>query len=219
MNIIKYQYKTGNIVSVQEMQYTPQINELERTKTKQTIESIVKSYLSLTGKENGLNDIAISLLSSKIIDNFGFLELQEIELIISNGVCGKYGTIYGAITLDIFFGWLQSYQENERILRPDPKQNFAYDTTGNEITQDEFYKRNPELLIEREKREILTKHKKGTITINDIKRLYEIATGSDKLFLEDMETIKSNYQKFELKEDISESMYILEMFRKNIKTK
>jgi hypothetical protein len=219
MNIVKYQYKPGNIVPVQEMKYTPQINELERTNTKYMIECILKEYLELTGKENGLSDIAISLLSSKIIDNFGFLELQEIELIISNGVCGKYGPIYGAITLDIFFGWLQSYKENERILRPDPKQNFTYTETGNEISQDEFYKRNPELLINREKREILTKHKRGTITINNIKRLYEIATGSDKLFLEDMETIKSNYEKFELKEEISESMYILEMFRKNIKTK
>jgi hypothetical protein len=217
MQITKY--TPGRIVPAQEMTYTPQINELERSETKKIIESMLKSYMSLTGRENALNDIAISLLSSKIIDNFGYLELQEIELIISNGVCGKYGPIYGAITLDIFFGWIQNYKEHERILRPDPKQNFTYDTTGNEISQTEFYKRNPELLMSREKAEILSRHKSGKITLNDIKRLYEIATGSDKLFNEDLEILKEKYQKFEYKSDVSESNYLIEMFRKNIKTK
>lgn len=172
MNLIKY--NPGKLLTPQKMNYTPQINEIGEAATK-TITDIMHFYLMQNGKEVTFTSIGVQILSQRIYIDFGYLELQELEYALSCGVTGKYGAIYGAISLDMVIPWIQKYVEIERPNRPDPTPRLKEpEYTGKEMSLDEFYKSNPEYKVKAELAELKTKARNRSLTILDIKRYFEI---------------------------------------------
>lgn len=154
-----------------EMTIQPKINALlkhDTTKTVGTIAKIITDYLSINIKSKMIqSEKAFKLLLEDILTNFGYLEIQEIEWIMKQGVLGKYGIIYNEISIDTICGkdgWIQQYIQNERIERPKPTTQKAIQE-GKPLTIDEYYERHPELREKRKKIELQYKLATNNVTI------------------------------------------------------
>jgi hypothetical protein len=85
---------------------------------KSTLIFVIVKVLELNPKSRIItNTEAFNLLSELIIERFGKLEIQEIEFALKCGITGVYGSIYNDISIDVVYGWINSYIQNDKIIR------------------------------------------------------------------------------------------------------
>jgi hypothetical protein len=218
MNIVKYQ--TGIINVPQKMEYTPQINEIGET-SKEAIYKILEFYLKQNGKEISFTKSGVLILVERIFNDFGFLELQEVEYILSCGVTGKYGQIFGNITLDLIIPWVQKYCESERRERPEPKAKEQEPVlTGKEISESEFLFTNPEYFKKKQFAEITERAMQYKMAFTDIGKIYSLYLNGCEYLTDILGLIKSyEIESNELKESVSFSLYAVNFYQKQIKAK
>lgn len=56
---------------------------------------------------------AIAAAAEMIVDEFWMMKLDEILLAFKRGTMGRYGKIYGAISLNLFFEWINAYNAEQ----------------------------------------------------------------------------------------------------------
>lgn len=135
-------------------------------------------YLSSNSKtKNIVNSLQVNLIVDHIMNDCSNLEMQEIEFIFRSGVIGKFGTIYGEITIDTITGldgWIETYYKSYRNKRAenlmsdhDPEYN------GNEISAEEFLKLNPEYMkLKSDLKELYDNAISGKIDHEQVKKFY-----------------------------------------------
>lgn len=96
-----------------------------------SIAIIVTKYVGMVQNDILNSEAKTKLLCETIINNFGNLELQEVEYVLKNGVAGRFGTIYRTVDISTICGvgencWFENYYKTDRQSRPEPN-GFIYE--------------------------------------------------------------------------------------------
>ena len=163
-----------------------------------TIILIASKYLSLNVKGKGItNEAGFSLLSEFIITECGNLELQEIEYIFKKGVLGRFGEIYNDISIDTICGkngWIETYYKTDRkdkneTVNLETKERFS----GNEMSVEEFYKRNHEAAKRAMIKDIVEKAKTRRAKMPELKQFYKLKDLTLNDLKDDLEALSKQY--------------------------
>lgn len=214
---------------VRDMQYQPTIREMMQqpdqvNPVKGTIAVIAAKYLALNIKGKSLTQAAaFDIMVEHIVSECSNLEIQEIDYIFRSGVLGKFGTIYNDISLDTICGadgWIETYYRDHRKMRPDPQKHDEYALPGAaDMTESEFYDRNPEYRTWVTIRHIIQSAADGMITIDDVATVYTAYGYTQDDLDHDVETHHHNYTYLpaEYRQSVSVDRYTLNEFCKAIK--
>lgn len=56
---------------------------------------------------------AITGIAKMIMDEFWMMKLDEIMLAFKRGISGRYGKIFGQLSLNVFFDWIHAYNAEQ----------------------------------------------------------------------------------------------------------
>lgn len=56
---------------------------------------------------------AITGIAKMMIKEFWMMKLDEIMLAFSRGITGRYGKIFGQLSLNVFFDWINAYNQEQ----------------------------------------------------------------------------------------------------------
>lgn len=81
---------------------------------------------------------AITGIAKMIMDEFWMMKLDEIMLAFKRGISGRYGKIFGQLSLNVFFDWIHAYNQEQagdhsEILEQREKENHNKKIEGAEI--------------------------------------------------------------------------------------
>lgn len=187
------------------------------------ISMVLGKYLKDNPKGKMISTISqMDLLVDFIVNHCSKLEIQELDFIMKHGVLGRFGILYNEISIDTICGvggWIETYFNEFRQLRPPKPEPRPYDKTGNEKSNKEYLntltgdmKRLYEL---REKSD----SKNNTLTIDDVKDFYRIKGYTLDEFKEHQEIHAWNYVILYkgMTDVVSKSEYIAEENRKFVR--
>lgn len=213
---------------VRDMQYQPTIRELMQqpdqvNPVKGTIAVIAAKYLSLNIKGKSLTQAAaFDIMVEHIISECSNLEMQEIDYIFRSGVLGKFGTIYNDISLDTICGadgWIETYYRDHRKMRPEPIKHYECTVPGAaDMTESEFYDRNPDYRKYVTIRDIIRRAIDGRITMTDVSEIYAAYGYAQEDLQQDIDIHHYNYGLLptEYKEVVSIDQYTINEFRLSV---
>ena len=185
------------------MKFTPSIGELKKDFESEVIlrDEIMKiaaSYLSLNIKSKSINsDAGLIIVVDFILEECSNLELQEINFIFRSGVMGKFGVIYNDISIDTICGkngWIETYYKTDRkdkneTVNLETKERFS----GNEMSVEEFYKRNHEAAKRAMIKNIVEKAKTRRAKMPELKQFYKLKELTLNDLKDDMEALSKQY--------------------------
>ena len=175
---------------------------------------ILSKYLPLNVKARSITSKeAVELIVEHIKTECGNLELQEIEWIFKNGIMGRFGEIYNDISIDTICGkngWLETYYNQFRKLRPEPKNEFNAVFSGKEQSATDFYESNPDYEQRKKISEILIKSRSNMLNMEDIKYFYKAKGFTLDDLKEDLAIVSKQYFDSNLVGYVSETKYIME---------
>ena len=107
-----------------------------RTRDKKTCDSVIGYMIAKTAKKfnigKNINPEQIGEAIESIFEDYYYLRLSDLYLVLRNGVRGKYGQMYDRFDESVLMGWLDTYAE-ERMNTAEEQQQIRHD----EITSDE----------------------------------------------------------------------------------
>lgn len=54
-------------------------------------------------------------IAERIMDKYWYLKMEEIHVILENGMFGEYGTFYESFGPNTIFEWIESYEKSEEV--------------------------------------------------------------------------------------------------------
>ena len=107
-----------------------------RTRDKQVCETVMGYMIAKVAKKfnigKNINPEQIRDTIESIFEDYYYLRLSDLYLVLRNGVKGKYGQIYDRFDESVLMGWLEKYTE-ERFQVAEERQLAQHDA----ITSDE----------------------------------------------------------------------------------
>lgn len=107
-----------------------------RARDKQVCETVMSYMIAKTAKKfnigKNINPEQIRETLESIFEDYYYLKLSDLYLVLRNGVKGKYGQIYDRFDESVLMGWMEKYTE-ERFKVAEERQLARHDA----VTSDE----------------------------------------------------------------------------------
>lgn len=107
-----------------------------RARDKNTCETVIAYMIAKTAKKfnigKNINPEQIREVIESIFEDYYYLKLSDLYLVLRKGVKGEYGQIYDRFDESVLMGWLDKYAE-ERFIVAEQRQLAQHDA----VTSDE----------------------------------------------------------------------------------
>lgn len=93
-----------------------QLSALKKEKGKEYLKAVIALQMNTALKmlpSNPSTPEAVVMAAEMIVDRFWMMKLDEIFLAFKRGVLGQYGKIYGLVSLNYFFDWINAYNQEQ----------------------------------------------------------------------------------------------------------
>lgn len=122
----------------------PNIAALRKADKPATIEKVIillTRYTQMLNIDRNMNSAQIQMCAEQIVEQQWMYSLEDIQTMLSTGVCGQYGEIYNRMDIAVIFGWIAKYeQERQAVVRLKKKEemdrNNIYDVFHNDTMRD-----------------------------------------------------------------------------------
>ena len=92
---------------------SPKMSELVKYRgpgfAKMTLINLVAELNFLLSSDNGLNKIQLEAAGKLVLSDYYFFSVSDFKLCFKNGLKGKYGKIFGKLSIPVIFEWLREF--------------------------------------------------------------------------------------------------------------